>query len=377
MWAARILRVVIAAQCVGLALPVLLGKDHSVINSYLWFEFGWESNALILFDQIAAWTILALGAITLVLPLWPVVLLIATWFLQVALATWYTDVGLFPQVTIFAHAIRFMSPLALLCFQPWPFRVTRSVKRAGLAAFLLSCGIGSTFIAHGYEAFCLHAGFVDYIIVSADRLLAMNVEQSDAEWTLRLIGVVDVIVGVCMIGCSPRVGKVVQTYAKRMANVGNGSRKKSESPMPWSTRLRVGIAAGVAVAWLNTFREPADGAARLTAWSEATFNVAIDAWIWNDALAVGSGLFACWLVAHWRLLTLWLALWGIVTAFSRVTAADWSYVHETLIRAANGGAALALFAYWLGANPKPTTETVSEKRQRKRKREPQKMAELY
>lgn len=330
--ASWVLRFVVAAQCVGLALPVLRDQVPSAINSYLWQIGGWSDDAVSQFDLIAAWSLVGLGAITLLFVCWPILILIGAWFLLTAMASWYMDSGHFPEVMVFAHAVRFMTPLMLIGFQHWPRRFAKSRRRVGVANTLLACAIGSTFVAHGYEAFCLHPEFIDYIIAAGDRLFAREVSQSDAEWLLRLIGLVDVVVGVCIIGCSPRVvvsGDVVKRQAMTMAS-----------------RFRVGLAAAFAVAWLNTFREPADGVTRLVEWSEASLGVRIDDWIWLDGAAILSGLVAMWLVAHWRLLTIWLAAWGFVTAFSRVVAADWSHIDRVLVRAGNGGAAVALLLYW-------------------------------
>ena len=72
-WASWVLRFVVAAQCVGLALPVLRDKVPSAINGYLWQNLGWSDDAASLFDQIAAWTLVGVGVLTLLLPLWPIV----------------------------------------------------------------------------------------------------------------------------------------------------------------------------------------------------------------------------------------------------------------------------------------------------------------
>jgi len=66
-------------------------------------------------------------------------------------------------------------------------------------------------------------------------------------------------------------------------------------------------------------------------------------------------LAALLLLRRWRWVAGWMALWGFITAFSRVTStggADW---HQSLIRIANGGVPLALFlAWWQLVRPVPT-----------------------
>ena len=49
---------------------------------------------------------------------------------------------------------------------------------------------------------------------------------------------------------------------------------------------------------------------------------------------------------RWRWVAGWMALWGLSTALSRVTAMGGGSWHQSLIRIANGGVPLALFLGW-------------------------------
>ena len=56
-----------------------------------------------------------------------------------------------------------------------------------------------------------------------------------------------------------------------------------------------------------------------------------------------------------------MALWGIITACSRITANGWEAYPEALIRAANGGLPLAILLYWLNRQRlKPTRDVPEE-----------------
>ncbi len=52
------------------------------------------------------------------------------------------------------------------------------------------------------------------------------------------------------------------------------------------------------------------------------------------------------ILARLRSVALWMALWGFVTAASRITHAGWPAYHEVLMRTANGGVPLALALVW-------------------------------
>jgi len=56
---------------------------------------------------------------------------------------------------------------------------------------------------------------------------------------------------------------------------------------------------------------------------------------------------------RWRWIAGWMAVWGLCTALSRMTAGGIDSWHKTLIRSANGGVPLALFLGWwhLGRPP--------------------------
>ncbi|TWU16300.1 hypothetical protein [Allorhodopirellula heiligendammensis] len=49
---------------------------------------------------------------------------------------------------------------------------------------------------------------------------------------------------------------------------------------------------------------------------------------------------------RWRSVALYMAVWGIIAAVSRMTAYGFGAWPETLLRAANGGVPLAIFGYW-------------------------------
>lgn len=84
---------------------------------------------------------------------------------------------------------------------------------------------------------------------------------------------------------------------------------------------------------------------RWTNWqiSEKTVNSLLTAIGWIDLL-VAVVILTRW----WPCAAVYMTLWGVITALSRMTAMGIDYWPSALLRAANGGVPMALFAgYWL------------------------------
>tara|TARA_B100001057_G_scaffold159404_1_gene160067 strand:+ start:1292 stop:2152 length:861 start_codon:yes stop_codon:yes gene_type:complete len=56
-----------------------------------------------------------------------------------------------------------------------------------------------------------------------------------------------------------------------------------------------------------------------------------------------------------KTIALWMAVWGFVTAMSRMTAYGWDHWHDLALRICNGGIPLFLWAYWKSQDSTKTT----------------------
>ncbi len=52
------------------------------------------------------------------------------------------------------------------------------------------------------------------------------------------------------------------------------------------------------------------------------------------------------LLTRWRIIAVYMLVWGFITAISRTTAFGWPALQETIVRAANWGAPLVLLLIW-------------------------------
>ena len=57
-----------------------------------------------------------------------------------------------------------------------------------------------------------------------------------------------------------------------------------------------------------------------------------------------------------KTIALWMAVWGFVTAMSRMTAYGWDHWHDLALRICNGGIPLFLWAYWKAQDSTNTTQ---------------------
>jgi len=132
--------------------------------------------------------------------------------LQTFLATamWRIDDGfalevvwLPPQLTaLFPYATqssRIVAPLALMLLDPWRAKRPLSRQRVDNCMYLMRWAIALTFFAHGIEAWHHHYVFTDLLIVSAQRLLGIELTQASAEQLLSLIGAADMVVAVVCV----------------------------------------------------------------------------------------------------------------------------------------------------------------------------------
>ncbi|MEX2216639.1 MAG: hypothetical protein WD768_21175 [Phycisphaeraceae bacterium] len=323
IWTTWVLRIAIALQCVGMALPMVTHQTPSPLNEYLLNHQGVEDATAGMIDQVTGFAMFGIAVVVLVFPISPIVLLVAAWAGVTAWATQMNEGDAFAFVAVPAQAVRFIAPLALVLLLAWPGHYARAAWRQHGAMWLLRLAAAVVFIAHGYEAFALNPRFIDYILHSGQFFFATTFPQQTAEWLLRLIGVQDVILAVALIGAWPNV-------------------KHRRSSWRIGHRVIVGLVAAISVYQLERFREPrlfVDWiAGELSHW--LAMPVAGDALVL--LLAVAAGLVAMSCVVHWRGLIIYMACWGLITAAARVIDGGFVRIDEMLIRACNAAAPLAV-----------------------------------
>lgn len=105
----------------------------------------------------------------------------------------------FAALTPFAHALRYLTPLALIPLVSKLDLFGTPRTRQLFAAKILQFATAVTFLTHGYEAWKLHPHFVDFLITTAELLINYDLSESQANRILKAIGILDFSVAVWLI----------------------------------------------------------------------------------------------------------------------------------------------------------------------------------
>ncbi len=144
--------------------------------------------------------------------------------------------------------------------------------------------------------------------------------------------------------------------------------KRSESKIAWVLRWGVAgtfVGHGLCALWLqpsfidlivgtmNSFlgdpiltavsREALSEALAVSASRQAFAEAALPIIAIQDFILVGLLLLP---KRRMKKIALWMAIWGLVTALSRMTAYGWDFWHDLALRICNGGIPLFLWLYW-------------------------------
>lgn len=176
-YAARVLGALVLLQCVGAAWWWLrsgsqIGAGHSQIVPFV------------------AGSIVFLGIVGFIRPRaqW-LVPIAAIMLVEAFLATLRADAWI-QRLPLLSQAVRYGGPVALLLL---------STRRDAAAARVLRWSAGAVFLAHGTEALSMLPQFLDYIVVSIDRVFAVRLSEAVTRGALFAIGAVDVVVAALLV----------------------------------------------------------------------------------------------------------------------------------------------------------------------------------
>ena len=239
------LRVTIAAMCVALACHALAYEDQ--IFSALYLDFGWSEESALAVDHAGAIGLLLCAALLWVPRAWPALLFVSAWTAALMI-TRAAGEEQQPLLVPFTHAVRYLAPLALALL----------IARRGdphaesMALWILRVAAAATFLGHGARALLLHANYVDLILMAGRRMLGVEIAEDAAGSLLQLIGAVDVVLAVSILGARWRA---VPAYMAIWGAVTVASRMVHSGLEAWTeTVLRTpnwGVPLAILLAWLR------------------------------------------------------------------------------------------------------------------------------
>ncbi len=200
------LRIALALRGIGLGASYLwheMERESNIFGTLL-FEWTYPESFAQQFEDVGMW--IASIASVLILPLgikslntrsgfrWLetlLLVLIVVWELTLASANTYRGGALFSQLAFGSQGLRIGVPLALLLMN-----LTRRVNRV---EWTLRIATSATFLVHGLKALYQSPTFTTMVLGTGYHL-GIELEQSLAESTLLVIGVVDMVVAMLILG---------------------------------------------------------------------------------------------------------------------------------------------------------------------------------
>ena len=181
-------------------LSAVLGKLGSGIGTYFFLELGYTHPQVVPVERMAAFALLAFAIAALIRPHWVFVLPIALLVTAEAMALHFNGGFPFAEWVVYAHALRFGAPWALLVLFFAPLgRWIGPGHHLRVTGWILRIAIATVFTVHGIEALMQHPRFIDYIIGTTHNFTGHYLAESTTVTIMRVIGVVDIIAAVLVI----------------------------------------------------------------------------------------------------------------------------------------------------------------------------------
>ncbi len=184
----RTLQGAIALQCLGEAQ--LVHQRGGPLSSFFFLKLELPETICKGFDSLAAVLLLSFGLLVLINPKRALLRLLFGWFAAAAVMKAIMGGEFGAQLGPLTGALRYLGPCAL---------IAAFDRKTKLTWRLLAWGTIAVFVAHGIEALLMNPKFIDYLIVSADRVLAMRMSQATAQRVLLLIGGLDILVALLLL----------------------------------------------------------------------------------------------------------------------------------------------------------------------------------
>lgn len=197
--AGALLRLAVLGYAIGITSAVL-GKLGSGLGTYFFLELGYTHPQVAPVERAVAFVLLGLAAAALIRPHWALLLPIALLVFLESTALNHNRGYPFAEWAVYAHALRYGAPAALLllCFAPLG-RWIGPGNHVRATGWILRVAIAIVFAVHGTEALLEHPRFIDYILGTTHNFTGHFLAESTAVGIMKVIGVVDIVVAVLVL----------------------------------------------------------------------------------------------------------------------------------------------------------------------------------
>jgi hypothetical protein len=184
----------VTLHLLGFAVSIFV-RAGSALGNVALMEWGVSHDRIFVVERLAAVVLLAVGTALVVCRSWVLALPIAACVFVETMALQRFGGFSFSEWTPFSHAARYLTPLALVALWAPGWIGGGARARAFASMWILRLGIALVFVFHGLQALGADPGFIDLMIGSARRWFGYRLTESTAVGVLRVIGVVDIVVG--------------------------------------------------------------------------------------------------------------------------------------------------------------------------------------
>ena len=145
------LRVSVSLACWG-AVATVFHQQSAPLTCTLKNVYNLAPDACHKIENICACVLIVCGLVTLSRPLWPALLLIGIWFTAASSVHFYEDGSSLPALVPIEHAVRFLTPWALILVDFFPPRLKFGLARFLAAMVMLRLGIVASLLGTGLRA---------------------------------------------------------------------------------------------------------------------------------------------------------------------------------------------------------------------------------
>ncbi len=191
-WVVATLRVVVAAQCFGVAMGGLQ-DGTSVVADFLMQDLGWQADRAANLDRMVAYGMAVCGVLTLLRPSWPVLLPVIGWMVASAFLPFTQEVDTVVRLSRWEHSVRWAAPVALLLLDFWPPRLKTYLGRCYFSLWLLRLALTATLVGSGGLALwqSIQGGPLLNLCAAATEQLGIGLADTSVRGTLGTVGAVN------------------------------------------------------------------------------------------------------------------------------------------------------------------------------------------
>jgi hypothetical protein len=188
-----LLRAAVVIFALGLA-RALFTRVGTSLGSVALLHWEVPHSTILIAEKIGAAVVLVAALSLLIRPTVAALLVVAVPVFTEAIAGVKAGGFHFYELTPYAHALRYATPLALIPLIARAEFFGTPDARKQTSAWLLRLATATVFVIHGYEAWKLHPYFIDFVLAAAGGLFGLNIEESTAARILQIIAIVDFVV---------------------------------------------------------------------------------------------------------------------------------------------------------------------------------------